>query len=68
MIFSSLLHFMLNALDALGVHFEKSHIVLDLNTLNSLYKYLLNPFCSEAHEQMGALVHFMPLLLTSVTF
>lgn len=62
-------NFTLNALNVQGVHFAKSHLVLDLNTLylNSLYKYLLNPFYSGAYEQIGALVHFMPLRLTSVT-
>lgn len=60
---------MLNALNALGVHLTKSHLVLDFNTsyVNSLYKYILNPFSSGVHEQIGALVHFMPLLLASVT-
>jgi len=61
---------MLNSLNALGVPFAKSHLLLDLNNLylNSLYKYLLDPFYFGAHEQIGALVHCMPLPLTSVTF
>lgn len=55
--------FLLNALNALGVHFTK----LCLNSLSSVYKHPLNPFCSGAQEQIGVLVHLVPSLVTSVT-